>query len=217
VTHRRLAPPWRDQDAVRAFVSAEIDELRLEIERLETIYPGHLPKLSEDLDEMHNLVTAEANRAWRKIDEAMGQDERAAVEAALRGDLEPLANSLRPFAGILGFPDEVNPAIKKLSPETWLIIAQFLTGARNLKTGKLKGERGPREKSEDDRRRGNPVHDAADLVPVVTAILRRLYPTKGRLEVKRRAIEVAARLRGAQTAPLKKHLSRGRDDRRRVR
>jgi hypothetical protein len=187
-----------------------MEELRSEVERLEAIYPGPLPKLSEDLAEVRRLIVKEAKRGWV-------EGEKDAVEAALRGDVEPLANLLRP-AGMpeWGIPDKVNSNVAKLSPATWELIVELLTGRRNPKTGKLKGERGPRKKSAEERRSWNPIHDAEDYVAPIAAILSRLYPDKRRAEIKSRASEIAARWRGAQLHALKKHLRRGPGDRRRV-
>jgi hypothetical protein len=61
--------------------------------------------------------------------------EKDAVEAALRGDLAPLACLLHPAhplnSGLLGAPIRAT-----LTPATWGLVVQFLTGQRNLKTGK---------------------------------------------------------------------------------
>jgi hypothetical protein len=211
------APPWSDVDAVRRRVRDRIEELRLEVDRLAWTTHTGLPDddAGDDCWAVHALVMKEIYQDWPQ-----GTDEAVAAEAAECGDLEPLANLLRPLGGMLefGIPDEVNPAIEKLSPETWMIIVQFLTGQRNLKTGKLKGKRGPRKKKEEERRRDNPVHNAADFVPAVTAILQRLYPTKGKAEIKRRAIEVAAWLEyPTRPAMLERHLRRPPGDRRRIR
>jgi hypothetical protein len=200
-------PPWRDVEAITKRVADEIEELRSEVDRLAWTTNTGLPHTgaSEDLRAVYALAMAEVRRGWPATTEA------AAVEAALRGDANPLANYLlRPVPGMGFVPDEVNPAIEKLSLETWTLIADLLTGARNLKTGKRKGERGPRRRSKEERRKINPVHDAADHVPAVATILARLYPDKGRSELNKRAIEIAARLKRADAKVLKWHLNRGR-------
>jgi hypothetical protein len=206
-------PKWIDEAAVADLVAAEMEKLRSDVESLawttNTGLPG--PDAGEDLRAIYDLMTAESSRGWPV------KGEKDAVEAALRGDVEPLANLLRP-AGMpeWGIPDKVNSNVAKLSPATWELIVELLTGRRNPKTGKLKGERGPRKKSAEERRSWNPIHDAEDYVAPIAAILSRLYPDKRRAEIKSRASEIAARWRGAQLHALKKHLRRGPRDRRRV-
>ena len=202
----RPVPPWRDVDAITKRVADEIEVLRSEVDRLAWTTNTGLPHTgaSEDLHAVYALAMAEAYRGWPPT------TEHAAVEAALRGDVKPLANLLRPEHGMGIVPDKVSPEIEHFSLETWTLIANLLTGERNLKTGKLKGERGPRRRSEEERREINPVHDAADHVPVVAAVLSRLYPGKRKAEVRRRAIEIAARLMRADAEVLKLHLNRGR-------
>ena len=142
--------------------------------------------------------------------------EEQACEAALRGDLMPLVNLLTPeiFADIgINLP---NVKIPYLKPSTWTLVVEFLAGKRNLRTGRLRGEPGRPAMAEEMRRKHNPVHDAADELPVIAAILTRLYPAVATKAVKERAIAIAARRKGARPEILTRHLSRPGSDRRRI-
>jgi hypothetical protein len=210
VPARQRSPRWIDEEAVAEFVAKEIaqDELD-ELYRLEEYKEPDikLPKGWRDAP-----MRPELGFAYD-----IGISEWEAVEAAMCGDVEPLAMLLRPFSGeLLGLPDEVNPAIKRLSPDAWEIIVQFLTGERNPKTGKLRGERGPRKKSAEERRAESPVHGAAAEVDTIRAILRRSYPDQHNSQIRDRAIEIAAQRNGVEASTLAKYLRRPRKDRRRL-
>jgi hypothetical protein len=206
---RRLrlpVPAWNRLEPVAKRVEDEVEELKSEIDRLAWTTETGLPDADagEELHLAHALVIAESYRGWVLT-------EQAAVAATLRGDVDSLANLLRSVHYGMGLPDEVNPAIARFAPETWTLIADLLTG-------KLKRKRGPRRQSEEVRRTRNPVHDAADHVPLVSAVLSRLYPTKSKAEIKKRTIEVASLLgRVARPHVLQKHLYRKIGDRHRVR
>lgn len=203
-------PSWNDESAVARLVAAELEELRLEVDRWAWTSPPweSFPTEPEDLVEMGKLVERE-NR--------MPQDpEEHACEAALRGDLMPLIDLLTPdiFEDI-GI-NEVNRKIRFLKPATWTLVVEFLAGKRNLRTGRLRGEPGRPAMAEEMRRKHNPVHDAADELPVIAAILTRLYPAVAKKAVKERAIAIAAGRKGAAPEILTRHLSRPRSDRRRI-
>jgi hypothetical protein len=221
-------PKWIDEAAVADLVAAEMEELRSKVERLDAIHPGPLPPLSEDLEEVRALMVAEANRGWP----VEGQKE--AVAAALRGDVAPLADLLRPDATILDMlesnlidvktlsPSELRTfarrlCVRTLSPSTWSLIAQFLTGERSLRTGRLKGERGRPTLSPEKRRAESPVHDAAEEVDAIRAILRRLYyPDQSSSQIRDRAMEITAQRNGVELDTLVNYLKRPRKDRRRL-
>lgn len=213
----RSVPRWSNRAAVAQFVADEMDDLRIEVDRISWTYtgPGDMPDdASDDVLAMGCLVRLENTRYWSAI-----EGEEAAVAAALRGDLSLLVNMLAPYPYPPGAdPRElVNSKIKYLSHATWAIVCQFLTGERNLKTGRMKGEPGRPRMSGDQRRAINPVHVAADEVPVVAAVLKKAYPDRPEPVIARRAAEVAARRNGARVETLVKHLSRSQRDPRRVR
>lgn len=223
---RRL-PRWIDEAAVADLVAAEMEELRSEVERLNAIHPGPLPPLSKDLEAVAGLMYAEANRGWP----VEGQKE--AVAAALRGDVAPLADLLRPDATILDMlesnfidvktlsPSELRTfarrlCVRTLSPSTWSLIAQFLTGERSLRTGRLRGEPGRPTMSLEERRAESPVHDAAEELDAIRAILRRLYRDQDSSQIRDRAMEIAAQRNGVKLDTLVNYLKRPRKDRRRL-
>jgi hypothetical protein len=166
-------PRWENERSVAAFVAVQLDELRSEIDRLAWTRPWFVPTEPPDLVAMAALVTME-NRMVVNLPEK----EEQAVTAALRGDLKLLVDLIRAWHHPPEFHlrDEINPAVKNLSPDTWEIIAQFLTGERNLQTGRRRGEPGRPVQSVEQRRADNPVHRAADEARVIIAILKRHYP-----------------------------------------
>ena len=223
---RRL-PRWIDEKAVAEFVAAEMEELRSEVERLNAIHPGPLPELSEDLEEVAGLMYAEANRGWAV------KGEKEAVAAARRGDLEPLADLLRPDATLWHMltskfidaktlpPSELRPIaqrlrVRNLCPTTWSLIAEFLTGERSLSSGRLRGEAGRPKMSSEERRAESPVHDAADEVGAIRAILRRSYPDQRGKQIDDRAVAIAAQRHGVEQDTLENYLKRPRKNRRRL-
>ena len=107
-------PSWNDESSVAKLVAAELEELRLEVDRWAwTSLPWEqFPTEPEDLVEMGKLVERE-NR-WP-------DEEEQACEAALRGDLMPLVNLLTPdiFEDIgINLP---NVKIPSLKPSTWTL------------------------------------------------------------------------------------------------
>jgi hypothetical protein len=206
-----MTPPrWEHQRAVAAFVAAQLDELRSECERLgcpmEDGYTVFEPTEPPELVEMWRLTEIEH---WTPSDEEANTEEKA-VAAALRGNLKPLANLIQPiqYQPEPNIPDQVNPNVKFFSASTWEIVAQFLTGERNLKTGRLKGEPGRPKMSIEQRRNFNPVHRAADEARVIIAILKRHYPRRSQHDIVDRAAKIAADRNGARHETLLKHLGR---------
>jgi len=192
---RKLAriPRWTDEDAIAKLVDEIIAEGRSEIERLDWTYPPG-GKYPDELKAIANLVYAEIYRdGWPPT-------EQAAVAAAMRRDLEPLADMLRPIANLRGLPYKPNPAIKSLSPDTWALIVEFLTGQRNLRTGRRKGEPGRPKMSAEERRARTPTHNAADEFSVIVDILQRLYPEQSAGQIRDRAEEIAKARTGARAS-----------------
>jgi hypothetical protein len=179
-------PPWIDVSAIIQFVHEEIERLKEEVVYLDNVHEHWSPGDGDgaDLHAAYDLVMEEARRGWWKVDE-ITEEQHVAVEAALRGDLRPLLRLIKSFTfvphALLG------KRHVRLSPEAWQVIQQFLTRERSLKSGKPEGVRGPRRQSEEARRRRHPIHNAGDLAPIVTAILRRFYPAIRRAELKQRA------------------------------
>jgi hypothetical protein len=194
MTARRRLPRWSDESAVARLVDEEIERAELEEERLfYTHYAPQLPGVPES-----------------RINASI---ERNAVAAAFRGDIAELAGLLDPE-----HPYNKHrkvPIRSRLSPETWQIIIQFLTGARSLRSGRLKGERGRPKLSADERRAMNPVHDAADEFYAIKNILKRLYPKQPSDQIEYRA-ERIAQDRANITTSIRNLLRRPRKGRHRV-
>jgi hypothetical protein len=109
--------------------------------------------------------------------------EERAVEAALRGKPKKLADLIRqPNA--------------QLVPSTRVLIAEFLSGERNLRTGRAKGEPGAPRQSEKLRRSHNRTHQAAEIFFVIRDTLPRIYPEKSQTDIRDRAMSLAAKLKG---------------------
>jgi hypothetical protein len=173
-------PQWTNEPAVARLVNEKLEEIELEEER-------------RVRDRYGDVVAGTTMRDMEEdIVEGADGGEQRAVAAARRGDLEPLARLLRPISILdFGVEDDLNPAIKRLSPATWTLISEFLTGERNIRTGRLKGEPGRPKMSREARRARNPVHDAADEVDMIVGILRQFYPWQEREQVRERAAEIA--------------------------
>jgi hypothetical protein len=119
--------------------------------------------------------------------------ERQAVTDARRGRIGDLANLLRPE-----HPMNANPPIPgkpvrhHLSPETWTLVADFLVGNLNIRTGNPRGKAGRPKMSASERYASNRVHYAADVeFPVIRDILRRLYPQQDANQINDRAEKIA--------------------------
>jgi hypothetical protein len=129
-------------------------------------------------------------------------NEEAAIKAALDGDIAPLA-------ALLLSEDEC-----WMEPSTRQLMAEFMTGARNPKTGKA-GPGRPKMTPEE-RRKINPIHRAADEVAVLQHRLHELYPTQKVTSVRERAIDLAVKRTGVPSGRLRQHLRRAKNDRRRI-
>jgi hypothetical protein len=96
------------------------------------------------------------------------------------------------------------------APSTWNLVADLLTGRQKGKVGRPKMTR-------EERRAINPIHDAAELVPVISKILRRLYPKQTTTDIRDRALKFAADFYGIKDSEtLRNHRARSRKDRRRI-
>jgi hypothetical protein len=195
MTTRRRLPRWSDESAISKLVAEEIEQAELEEERL--FYSHYAPQIP-------GVPVSWINAGI----------ERDAVAAALRGDIAELAGLLNPEHPYNKL--RKIPIRSRLSPETWRLVVQFLTGERNLRSGRLKGERGRPQMSSEERRAASPVHDAADEVLSIKIILHQLYPDQDRGQINDRAIAIAARRGGTAPSTLSKYLNRPRRDRRRL-
>ena len=140
---------------------------------------------------------------------------QAAVETAERGGgVADLAALLRSDYPLNKGPYNIRGA---LTPAILDLMSDFLTGARNPRTGKPKGQRGAPKKSEEERREQNPVHDAADEFPIIRSFVKRLWPEQKEADVRERASTFAAARNGVKDVEtLSTHLNRPKNDRRRI-
>jgi hypothetical protein len=207
-------PGWSDDRLLKKFVDEQFDSLRDEVMYLDAINDG-LRSQDEppELAAMYNFIMT---AIYRKPEP--GPNEERAVEAALRGDMEPLVDLILPtiHLPLSSRRLEVNPNIRTLSPDTWVLIAEFLTGKRNLRTGKPKGMSGRKRLSEQERRGISHTHDADDEIDVIAAILTKHYPDKTVREVAKRAKEMAAMRHHIGVETLIKYRGRPQKDRRRL-
>jgi hypothetical protein len=125
--------------------------------------------------------------------------ERKALVTSERGDLSVLI-------------DMINSE-KVFSPAIRNRINEFLTQKRSLRTGRI---RGAQKKDEYTRRALNPIHNAADEVPLIKDILKELYPKQSTSRIRERALWIAVQRHGGRVTTLAKHLDRPKKDPRRV-
>ncbi|MGB5903597.1 MAG: hypothetical protein WBH00_12150, partial [Xanthobacteraceae bacterium] len=110
--------------------------------------------------------------------------------------------------------NQFDPAARRmLSPDTYDLAAEFVSGARNAKNGKLRGEGGAPRKSEDQRRAATPAHNAVEVLPLVQEILARHWPDQN---VRDRAVKVAAQIAGAEENAVHSLVRRSGRDRHRL-
>jgi hypothetical protein len=181
-------PRWRNAEAIAALVNG-LRDAELEEERyFYTVQQFQLPDVELPAAAMP-LVRAMQAQAARAQPPPPTAEERAAMEAAQRGDPEQLARIVE--AG------RCNPAVARLA-------AQFIRGERDPRTGKqqrrlepdphtgkLRRKRGPSKMAANERRRRNPVHDAADEFESARDMLRALYPEQSATQINDRAEQIA--------------------------
>jgi len=126
--------------------------------------------------------------------------EKAACEAARRGDLAPLVAILRSEGG--------------LHPDTIELVIEFMTGARNPQTGKPRGERGKRRMTTEQREAKNPIHGAAIEFAAIEGLLKQHYPAQSKAAIRERAMDIAAKRAEVTSEKLRGYLNRPRSDRR---
>jgi hypothetical protein len=124
-------------------------------------------------------------------------EEELAVEKALCGKPEQL------LALALCYP-------RLLTPDTLTLVDEFRSGSRNPNTGRLytgraEGDVGTPPKTEKERRRDHPTHQAAEIFFVLRDTLPLIYPEQKRRDISKRAMELAAKLKGIETETLQDH------------
>jgi hypothetical protein len=185
----RTKPKWSDEKAVFDFIEQKHIE---DILHLANQNPFNI-ELSEWLSNYYFEM------------------ERDAVHAVENGNIAPLAGLLHPE-----HPDNLHggnrPVRSMLSESTWVLIYELLIGARKRKRGAAK-------QTLAQRKRANPIHNAAEVTfPSVRAWLKTLYPERKPKEISDRALEITVKLEDLKSVEaLINYLARSRKDRRRVR
>jgi hypothetical protein len=207
----RRPPRWTDEDAVVKFVEEKLEEAELEEERLSNthyrlqfeegykegwIKPFPMPSFS-------NRPLTEANQ--------IKAAEQWAVDDAMGGGVRRLAELIAPVTNADATPT-INPAIQHLSPATFALIVEFLTGKRKLETGRMSraggGGPGRPPMTPEERRAANPIHDAAEEFPHVKAILKQHWPEQNSERIEHRTetilqkrYEITASVRNLKRRP----------------
>jgi hypothetical protein len=132
------------------------------------------------------------------------QAEEAAVKTALRGNTAPLAALLR---------DENAHWLK---PETRELVDQFMTGARDPKTGRRKGKDGRPKMTMAARLAANPIHQAAGDARLIQQELRKLYPEQKVAIVRKFTRAFVAERAGITVEKLNGYLARARHSPQRI-
>jgi hypothetical protein len=127
--------------------------------------------------------------------------EELAVEASLRGKQQKLADLIRQ-------PDT------QLAPRTRTLVAEFLSGERNLNTGRAKSDPGAPEWSEKQRRAFGPTHRATEIFLLLRDVLPMIYPKRSKTQIRDRAMLLATRMvKGVSTKAIDNHLDKSKDER----
>ena len=134
--------------------------------------------------------------------------ESEAVDAAEQeGNYKPLAWLLDPKNPLNN--QRMEPALcSTLAPTTYALIADIVSGRRK------RPKHRPRL-TERERRKDNPIHDAADEVPGVKGMLRAWYPDQTATQIHDRALYVVAERHQVNLEELDAYLKRPTGDHRR--
>jgi hypothetical protein len=207
-----MRPPWEDKDAVFKLLEERLHELQRDI----------LPELEHD--DSPSESTEEVWLAWNwsraqiVADPSFSQsdEERAAVEAALRGEPKLLGNLMprrRPDGTLVNVR-----TYKRIAPETAALIGEILRGERNPNTGRLWRDPQPGNEminagapkmSEGRKLRRWPSHIARLLCLLVISILQRWFPEQPDKAIRQRALEFASgKTRGVQVSTLREHMKK---------
>jgi hypothetical protein len=122
-------------------------------------------------------------------------DEEKAVEEALRGKPAKLADLIRQ-------PDA------QLAQSTRDLVAEFLSGKRNLSTGRAKGKPGAPRRSEKQRREKARAHRATEIFLIIQDALSVIYPYKSDADICDRAMLLAEMQTGVEIKTIENHLKK---------
>jgi hypothetical protein len=204
-------PAWTDEMAVVDYVSRaincllndpdNIDQYGLAIDRLFDKLPSKVARAWLAQFVRAGIVSTEANQ------QVIAGIENEAVQAANEGNYFPLGcltDPTHPLNSIM-----TPPIRTMLAPSTYALITEVLYGRR------IKPKHRPRL-TDTQRRAQNPIHDAADAVPMVESLLRQWYPEQTAGAIHERALHVVAYSHKVPLERLIGYLRRSKADRRRL-
>jgi hypothetical protein len=188
----RPLPKWRDEAGVAALVEEYMGK-----ERVIAGYFAEFAVATRRRDPPRPGQDPEDDVIW------LLREERDAIEAAKRGELAALLELLR------------GPHRDQLQPETVEFMIEFMTGKRNPGTGRRRGGGAGRSKMRSEEKEAkNPLHNAAAEFDTIKRLLREHYPAKLYSEIRKRALELAAKRAGKEAQQLEVYLGRARGVRR---
>jgi hypothetical protein len=180
---------WKDQDAVYAAVSAELD--RAEKARCSEAWTTYWTERGWSFDEQRWI-------RQRPIEEIVRNLEQIAVADAEAGDPTWL------FEWFLN-PDRAEYRAA-LAPETWALMHDCALGMSPF----LKRGRGSRPQSKEQRRSRTPIYDAIAQLPLIQRFLIGLFPGRTPREIRDRAQECVQHIFGLSAGAIANHLKRPR-------
>lgn len=176
--HASKAPDFNDENATSENVNGSTRR-----------YASKVPDFNDEgaTSEYVNEIITAHRRELRRLAPLLPRADKLETEAfrlALRGNFGPLANLLRESHPLNDPELAIDPSERldfnayvpsfsvlpkgqirsSLSPRTYALIADILDGTHK--------RHGRPPATAKDRRKMTPVHDAADLVPMITALLR---------------------------------------------
>ncbi len=154
-------PKWSDEKKVAELVDDAFDEWEIK------------------------FIKEEAGRDYPGLTyrEWFSSMESDAVEAARKGNFKSLADFFR--------SEPRNPFVKMFLEKGLRPSSEALDLVARRAAGEYSAKRGQPKQTEDQRRAGSKVHDAADEVPWIAAILKRHY--RDQAGIRDRAIAIAVR------------------------
>lgn len=187
-----VPPPWKDEAAVADWV----------LKRRRRALLGKMGLEEGPYGDIYSILDPDPEPSA----------EEQAVEAAKRGKLQELSDLFERAARASKFPDHPDHP-RNISPSTLQLVAEFLGGKRNLKTGRTKEEeqRGRPKMSDTERVAATPTHEAANhFVPAVIQVLREEYPNQSANDYRDRALYIVSHFSGVPVETLSNYLRRPR-------
>jgi hypothetical protein len=205
-------PRWDNEPAVIDYVRRLIDQSRKpKYNNRRNLLFGRLPfgsSLSPGLEPFGS-----PRNPRRELSDIIEIESERAITAAWGGNYAPLARLLDSKHPLNNARYEIELR-RALPAEAYDLIAG--DKVKRSAGGKVKRPRGRPRLTYEERRANNPVHNAADDVPIVRNILRRLYPKQLKKQIDDRAVSVAAKLHKIKGKTLRYHLKRPKSDHRRL-